>query len=99
MQLKRVVFPEPFGPIIPWISLSLISMSTLSKACRAPKLLDKPLIFSIMNPLIKISRDYQSILEREIAKQSMHRSLCIRMPHLFQHIHRPDEVYDEVQDH
>src|SRR4030042_696478 len=37
MQLKRVVLPEPLGPITAWMALSAISRSSWSTATRPPK--------------------------------------------------------------
>jgi len=37
MQLKAVVFPEPFGPMSPRISPSLTSKETAFRAVKPPK--------------------------------------------------------------
>src|SRR3972149_1985574 len=37
MQLKRVVLPEPLGPMTAWMALSAISRSSWSTATRPPK--------------------------------------------------------------
>src|SRR3972149_1852440 len=37
MQLKRVVLPDPLGPMTAWIALSAISRSNWSTATRPPK--------------------------------------------------------------
>src|SRR5207247_420572 len=39
MTLKSVVFPEPFGPMIPWISPAPTSSETPTRACRPLNLL------------------------------------------------------------
>src|SRR5947207_2073448 len=47
MQLKAVVFPEPFGPMSPRISPSLTSKETAVSAAKPPKCFVSPLTASI----------------------------------------------------
>ncbi len=47
MQLKSVVLPEPFGPMMPWMVPAATSMPTESRARSAPKDLLSPVIFSM----------------------------------------------------
>jgi hypothetical protein len=46
-MFKNVVFPAPFGPMIPTASLAFISKSTLFTAVKLPKFLVTPLVIKI----------------------------------------------------
>src|SRR3989449_6912281 len=50
MQLKAVVFPEPFGPMSPRISPSLTPKATALSAVKPPKRFVSPLTERIIGP-------------------------------------------------
>lgn len=47
MQLKSVVFPEPLGPMMPWMVPAATARPTPSRARSAQKDLQRPEIFRL----------------------------------------------------
>src|SRR4030042_3582381 len=65
MTLMKVVFPAPFGPMIPSISFSRNSIFTRLRAARPPKYLVKFSVFrpAIERPFLSVTGFFQFLSE------------------------------------